>query len=180
MYLCSPSDGTYVMLMGKTAIGDQKGTLWKYDASSSVSDNFEGGTAKPTANAGNGRWIRQDNAPFFSADHTPTRTFGTAFQPSTGFDSEVFYTISISCTLSLSGGQDGEVQLQTSPDNVTYTTKSKFGGSNTGSLTLGLNTAQKSVGLLSCKVPKGYYVKIVTVNNTSTPAFGLIQSIENY
>jgi hypothetical protein len=47
-------------------------------------------------------------------------------------------------------------------------------------LTIGLNTTQKSTGVLAARVPKGFYVKLVTVSNTGSPTFALLNSIEHY
>lgn len=52
------------LLMGNTTIGDFPPTLWQYDVSSGATDNYAGNplTAtiiKPTAQAGNGRWIKR-------------------------------------------------------------------------------------------------------------------------
>lgn len=180
LYTFTTGHGSYILLMGNSAIGDIGTTCWRYDATSTATDNFSAGIVKPTSVSGSGRWVREDNFPFLLSDHAPSRTLNSAFQVSAILDAHVFYTLSVACSLSLTGGTDGEIQLQTSPDNVTFTTKAKMGGSNTGSLTIGLNTTQKSVGQVSCKVPKGYYVKLVTVNNTGTATFALIQSVENY
>ncbi len=53
------TDGEYEMLFGETANGDIPLSMWQYDASSSASDDFEGGVIKPTLQTGNGRWLRR-------------------------------------------------------------------------------------------------------------------------
>ncbi len=91
-----------------------------------------------------------------------TRSFNTAFQASTTRDSEVKYSVSISCTISLSGGQSGTVSLQTSPDNVTFTEVGRFTNTNTGALTIGLSLTNNNAGQITAFVPAGYYVKLVS------------------
>lgn len=54
-----PSDGEYELLMGNASLGDMPQSLWQYDASSSATDNFSGGVIQPTAQMGNGRWLRR-------------------------------------------------------------------------------------------------------------------------
>lgn len=90
------------------------------------------------------------------------RTLNSAFQPSTTHDCIVIYYVQITSTLSLSGGQSGSVQLQTSPTNSVYTNTGTNTNNNTGSLTIGLNTAAVQTACLVSYVPAGYYVKLVT------------------
>lgn len=105
-------------------------------------------------------------------DHNNSRTLGgSAFQVSTTVDALVTYSGSVSCNLSLTGGQEGSILVQTSPDNVTFTTKGQIGGSNTGTLTIGLNTTQKSIGTITLRIPKNYYVKIISFNVTGSPTY---------
>lgn len=95
-----------------------------------------------------------------------SRTVGTGYRPSTTRDCVVQGSVSISSVLNLTAGQSGTVNLQTSPDNVTYTTKQHCTNNNTGALTLGLTTQVQDTEL-STVVPRGYYYKFVAVG-TST------------
>lgn len=107
-------------------------------------------------------------------DHNNSRAIGTTgFQVSTTVDSYVTYTGTVSCNLSLSGGAEGYILVQTSPDNSTWTTKGEIGGSNTGTLTVGLNTTQKNRGSVTLRIPKSYYVRIVSSTVTGTPTYTL-------
>lgn len=91
-----------------------------------------------------------------------TKSLNTAYLLSASRDAMVSYSIQISSTLSLSGGQSGTIALQTSPDNITYTTVATQTNNNLGALTLGLNTQQVQATSLTCFVPKTYYVKLTT------------------
>lgn len=98
------------------------------------------------------------------------RTLNTAFQPSTTNDCIVIYYIQITSTLSLTGGQSGSVTLQTSPTNSAYTITGTQTNNSTGSLTIGLNTANVQTCSIISYVPKGYYVKLVS-SGSSTFAY---------
>lgn len=62
LYARIPGDGEYEFLSGDTILGDIPPSLWQYDASSSATDNFAGGVIQPTAQMGNGRWLRRYKA----------------------------------------------------------------------------------------------------------------------
>lgn len=103
---------------------------------------------------------------------TPTRALNTAYEPSTSRFTSVSCSVSITSTLSLSGGQSGTITLQTSPDGTTYTTMATATNNNTGSLTIGLNTSQAQAGCLVATVPPTYFYKIVS---SGTSTFSLLQ-----
>lgn len=101
-----------------------------------------------------------------------TRAFNTAYQISTTNYVEVVPSIQITCALSLSGGQSGEIYLEVSTNGSTgWVSKGRLPASNTGSLTLGLNTTQISGGQLSTLLPPTYYYRLRTNNTTGTPTF---------
>lgn len=105
----------------------------------------------------------------------------TAFQPHATLPSTVRYTVTIASTLSLSGGQDGSVFLETSADGSTgWTEIARVRNGNTGTLSLGLNTVQTHTYELSGAVEAGYYVRLRTVNNTGTPTFTYVTGQEVY
>lgn len=103
------------------------------------------------------------------------RTFNTAYLMSSTKYVDVRVSAEITCALSLSGGQDGTITLQISPDASTWTTVSRLRGSNTGTLTIGLATSQITGGQLSVLVPPNYYWKAITTNNTGTPSYTMQQ-----
>lgn len=64
LYARIPVDGELERLMGVSTIADFPASYWQYDANSSAADDWTGNpftstTIKPTAQGGNGRWIRR-------------------------------------------------------------------------------------------------------------------------
>lgn len=106
---------------------------------------------------------------------------GTAFQPHSTLPSTVRYTVTIAASLSISGGQDGSVFLETSADGSTgWTEIARVRNGNTGTLTIGLNTVQTQTYVLSGDIQPGYYVRLRTVNNTGSPTFTYVTGQEVY
>lgn len=106
--------------------------------------------------------------------NNPTRSLNTAFQISSSQDASVSYSVDISASLSLSGGQTGTVTLQYADDsgfttNVKTVTQASNG--NSGTLTIGLGLTQLGTAALSGMIPASKYVKIVTANTSGTPTF---------
>lgn len=108
---------------------------------------------------------------------TFSRALNTAYQPSASRMIMVSTSVSISSNLSLSGGQSGTINLQLSPDNVTYTTIETATNNNLGTLTIGLNTTQTQVTDLIATVPPGYWYKFVSTG-TSTFAINPTQETQ--
>lgn len=100
------------------------------------------------------------------------RNFNQAYQISGSQATMISVSASVTCALSLSGGQAGNVQLQVSANGSTgWIICSQLTASNSGTLTIGLNTTQISGGQLSADLPVGYYWKAVTTNTTGTPTY---------
>lgn len=102
-----------------------------------------------------------------------SRTLNAAFQPSASQDVLGHYSFSISCSLSLTGGSAGNIAVQIA-NNSSMTgaeTVAVLSASNTGSLTIGLNTVQISPATCAVEIPKTWYCKFVTTNTTGTPTF---------
>lgn len=113
--------------------------------------------------------------------NNPTRTLNSAFQISSTQPARVSYAVSIAATLSLTTGQSGTVVLEYADDsgfttNV-KTVQSSING-NTGSLTIGLNLVQTVTATIAGEVPAAKYVRLRTVNNTSTPTFTFVSAQE--
>lgn len=106
-----------------------------------------------------------------------TRSFNSAFQPSTTRAVMVMYTVSISATLSLSGGQTGTAFLEISPDNVNWVEIGRLSNGNTGTLTIELGITQVVAGQLAGFVPESYYVRIRTTS-TGSPTITYVQGQE--
>lgn len=106
--------------------------------------------------------------------NNPTRSLNSAFQISTTQDALVSYSVDISASLSLSGGQTGTVTLQYADDSAfttnVKTVQSSVNG-NTGTLTIGLGLTQLGTAAVSGMVPAAKYAKIITANTAGTPTF---------
>jgi hypothetical protein len=105
------------------------------------------------------------------------RSFSTAYQFTSRGDISI--SVSISCNLSLSGGQAGNIQLQVSPNGTTgWVTYATLSASNTGTLTIGLNTTQVSGGQLTAPLQAGEYWRIISTNTTGTPTYTALAGFE--
>lgn len=105
----------------------------------------------------------------------PSLAINTSRQPSTTRDVMVNASVDITTTLSLSGGTAGKVELKYADDSGFTTnvkTTQSFTNSNTGTLTLGLNTSQIGTAAVSGIIPAGKYYRLVTTNVTGTPTYG--------
>lgn len=103
-----------------------------------------------------------------------SRSLNTAFQVSTTRSSLVFYTVQITVTASISGGQNGDVVLEIASDfgfTNNVQTLSISGSGQTYTLAIALQGVTPQTGVVSGFVPAGYYARLRTVNNTGTPTF---------
>lgn len=103
-----------------------------------------------------------------------TLAVNTARQPSTTTPIFVTGSIDITTTLSLTGGTSGKVTLQEATSSSFasgVTTVAQYTNSNTGTLTIGLNTSQIGTAVLSGVIPPGYYYRFATTNITGTPTY---------
>lgn len=104
------------------------------------------------------------------------RTFNTAYRMSTTQYVEVKPNARIACNLSLTGGQEGYVTLQISPNgSAPWTSVGQIYNSNTGTLTIGLNTTQINGSQLSILLPPNYYWQMATTNITGSPTYTMQQ-----
>jgi hypothetical protein len=101
-----------------------------------------------------------------------TRLFNTAYRMSTTNMVEVRLSAQVSCNLSLSGGQSGQIILEKSANGTSnWIQVGIIPASNTGTLTVGLNTTQISGGQISTTLPIGWYWRLRTNNITGTPTY---------
>lgn len=112
---------------------------------------------------------------------TPSRSLNTNFTPSATNAVWVFYTISISCTITLAVGQTGSVELRSDTNATPTTVRSKVSNTNSGLLTLGLNLVNAQESILSYLVPPGHNVRLVssggaTISLTNQNEVALIAS----
>lgn len=103
-----------------------------------------------------------------------SRSLNSAFQVSATRNALVNYSIDISCVLSLTSGQSGNLFLEIASDsgftmNVQEITRLAVGTG--GSLTIGLNLTQNCTGTVTGFIPASYYVRLRTANAIGSPVF---------
>lgn len=107
-----------------------------------------------------------------SAISSGGRNFNQAYQISSTRYTAISVSPQVSCSLSLTGGQAGEAILEISANGSSgWIYCGQVSASNTGTLTIGLNTVQISGGELRQNLPPGYYWRLRTNNTTGTPTF---------
>lgn len=110
---------------------------------------------------------------------TPSRSLGTAFQPSTHRLSLVTFSASADCTITLSGGQEGRVELLSDSSNPPTTIRADVAGCrNTGTVVAGITQVVGSRGTASYLVPAGDFVLLRSVNVTGTPSYAITRQTE--
>lgn len=103
-----------------------------------------------------------------------TRTLNSAFQISTSHVSLVSYSVQITVTASITGGQQGDIVLEIASDSGFTTNVQTIAISGAGqsySLAVALQGVQPQTSVISGMVPLGYYTRLRTVNTTGTPTF---------
>ena len=103
-----------------------------------------------------------------------TVTSATPYQPSLTRYTDVSLSVKVACVSTLTGGQDGTISFQTSPDNITYTTVSSVQNSSTVALAIAITVNSSNGGVVGGKVPPGYYYKIIYTSTTGTPTFSIL------
>jgi hypothetical protein len=103
-----------------------------------------------------------------------TRSLNSGFQISTTRDAQVFYSVQITVTASIAGGQDGDLFLEIASDSGFTTNLQVVAvslGSQSYSLAVALQGVQKGPLNVSGYVPAGYYTRLRTANNVGTPTY---------
>lgn len=100
---------------------------------------------------------------------TPARTLNTVFTPSATNAVMVFYTVSISCSMTLTSGQTGAVELRSDTNPTPTTVRARVSNTNSGTLTIGLALVNAQEAELSYLVPAGHNIKLVS-SGTATIA----------
>lgn len=115
-----------------------------------------------------------DNTPpqlpqLVTSTSTPSFTLnGSAIQSSTTRDVELTFTVSVSNTLTLAGGQSGQVDLvcdsSASPSTVVQT----GAASSTGTVVIGISLTTSTTLVLRHRVPAGDYCKLTSTGTGTT------------
>jgi hypothetical protein len=119
-----------------------------------------------------GRVTAGGNTPAPTAISSGGRNFNQAYQISSTRPSRIKTSAQISCNLSLTSGASGQVILEISPNGTSgWIYCGQISGSNTGTLTIGLNTTQITGADLVEDLPAGYYWRLRTNNVSGTPTY---------
>jgi len=103
-----------------------------------------------------------------------TRSLNTIYQVSGTRPAWVTYSVQLTVTATIAGGQNGDVVLEIASDagfTASVQTLSISGLGQVYSLAVAIQGVQPQTGVVSGFVPAGYYVRLRTVNNTGTPAY---------
>lgn len=133
--------------------------------------------------AGTYRIVTVNNKGIVTSARNPTinvitssgRNFDQAYLVSSTAGVDIRISVSITCTLSLAGGTSGNAILEYSANGSTgWLFAGHVPSSNTGALTIGLNTAQIGGGQVSSLLPTGYYWRLRTNTTSGTPTYTLL------
>lgn len=93
---------------------------------------------------------------------TPSRTLNNNFTPSASDAVWVTYTIEITCTATLSGGQTGTVELRSDTNATPTTARSSISNSNSISLAIAITSSNTQRASVSYLVPANHNVRLVS------------------
>lgn len=120
--------------------------------------------------------LNKPTIPAAPTQSQPSRALNTAFQISATRNAMVSYSIQITVTASIAGGQNGDIILEIA-SNSGFTTNVQTiaiaGNGQTYTLAVALQGVQPTTNVVAGFVPAGYYVRIRTMNNTGTPSYSL-------
>lgn len=103
-----------------------------------------------------------------------TRALNTIFQVSASRGAWASYSVQLTVSASITGGQNGDVIMEIASDagfTASVQTVAIAGLGQTYTLAIALAGIQPQTGVVAGYIPAGYYVRLRTVNNTGTPTF---------
>lgn len=113
-------------------------------------------------------------APASPSQSSASRSLNSAFQISSTRAALVHYSVQITVTASIAGGQNGDVILEIASD-VNFTsnvqTVAIAGSGQTYTLAVALQGVQPATNVVAGWVPAAYYARLRTVQNSGTPSF---------
>ncbi|QBF27146.1 hypothetical protein EXN22_16140 [Pseudomonas tructae] len=164
-----PAPGTGTVTSITAGAGLSGGTITATGTISMPNTGTAGSYANVTTDA-QGRVTAGTNR----SQSAATRALNTAFQISATRDAWVSYSVQITVTASIAGGQNGDVVLEIASDSgftANVQTLAINGLGQTYTLAIALQGVQPQTGVVTGYVPAGYYARLRTVNNTGTPTF---------
>lgn len=114
------------------------------------------------------------NKPSSRSQSSASRTLNTIFQPNSTRDVLANYSVDVSTSATLLGGQTGTVFLEISLSSTFASgiqELARFVNGNSVSLAIAITLSQNVTGTLSGYIPAGYYCRLRTDNTTGTPSF---------
>jgi hypothetical protein len=130
--------------------------------------------------------VQMNSALSFKADKSDTmrytsasyslRPLNTIFQVNPSRAAHVSYSVELTVTASISGGQKGDVVLEVSPSDTFAAdvhTVAISGLGQTYTLAIALQGVTPATGCVSGIVPAGWYARLRTVNVTGSPTFAV-------
>lgn len=165
------SNGTEVMLPrfspDMTAIMKPDGSLISMNAVGQVQADWN-------ATDGMASILNKPTVQAAPAPAAAVRALNTIFQVHQIRNALVAYSVMITVTASISGGQNGDVLLEVASDagfTANVQTLAIVGNGQTYSLAVALAGVQPITQVLFACIPAGYFARLRTVNNLGTPAF---------
>lgn len=161
-------------------ITDALGTsdLTPYATTSALTSGLATKFTTPTGTTA--QYVRGDGSlatlpvPATPSQASASRSLNSSFQISATRNALVSYSVQLTVTASISGGQNGDVILEIASDSGFTTnvqTLAITGLGQTYTLAVALQGVQPQTGVVSGYVPAGYYARLRTANNTGTPAY---------
>lgn len=117
-------------------------------------------------------------SPVVAVASTPARALNSAFQPHATKTTLVSYSVQITCTATISGSQNGKVELMCDAVNPPTTVRATAQNRAAVSLAIVLQSINEHTCVLNCVVPAGHYVRLVTTQTMGTPTFALVAQTE--
>jgi len=102
----------------------------------------------------------------------------TGYQISATQDAIGIYSVKIVPSITLSGGAEGTITAETSPDNSVWTVNATYSNGSTGAVVVGISLNQPQTGLLLVYAPRGSFVKLKSTTNSGSPTFSYINGRE--
>jgi hypothetical protein len=126
-----------------------------------------------------GGWVViQDGAVRDATPSSPSRSLGSTFIPSTTRVVSGHWSVRVVATLTIATGQAGRIELRSDAASPPTTVRARCAGGNTGTAVIGLASTVTTECELTYLVPAGDNVRLVTVDETSTPTYSLTATTE--